>query len=123
MYKHNQLNETSLKVNESFEGERIETKVQRMTENKEPITDGAPPIYTERSEGVNPLTDIRTDKWEYMNEAMEAATGAAYEKRELRNGEKTYDTMTTEQQTAFNTKYPNNKHAIQALKNLSKNDK
>ena len=34
------------------EGETIETKVARIVQNKEPITDGAPMIYTEKEQGV-----------------------------------------------------------------------
>ena len=38
-----------IKTNYEFqEGESIETKVKRITENNEPITDGAPIIYTNR---------------------------------------------------------------------------
>ena len=33
-------------------GESIENKVRRITENNEPITDGAPIIYTNRDDGV-----------------------------------------------------------------------
>ena len=33
---------------ESYEGETIEAKVQRVVINKEPIEDGAPIIYTEK---------------------------------------------------------------------------
>ena len=40
------------------EEEYIEEKVRRITENKEPIKDGAPIIYTERKDGVNPAYNI-----------------------------------------------------------------
>ena len=40
--------------NEYQEGESIENKVRRITENNEPITDGAPIIYTNREDGVKP---------------------------------------------------------------------
>ena len=53
------------------EGETIETKVARIIQNKEPITDGAPMIYTEREQGVLPEYDIRTDKWEIAQQAMD----------------------------------------------------
>ena len=53
------------------EGEYIEEKVRRITENGEPIEDGAPIIYTERKDGVNPAYDIRTDRWEIAQNAME----------------------------------------------------
>lgn len=53
------------------EGEYIEEKVRRITENNEPIEDGAPIIYTERKDGVNPAYNIRTDRWEIAQNAME----------------------------------------------------
>ena len=53
------------------EGEYIEEKVRRITENNEPIEDGAPIIYTERKDGVNPAYNIRTDRWEIAQDAME----------------------------------------------------
>lgn len=101
MYTQRQPTQTSLNVNQSYEGERIETKVQRMVENKEPITDSAPPIYTERSEGVNPLTDIRTDKWEYMNDAMTQATNVQLGKRAQRLGEEAMKNMTIEEKQTY----------------------
>lgn len=55
----------------SYEGETIEAKVRRVVENKEPITDGAPIVYTERKDGVLPQFNIRTDKWEIAIEAMD----------------------------------------------------
>ena len=36
---------------ESFEGESIEKKVSKLIENNEPITDGAPIIFTEKKTG------------------------------------------------------------------------
>ena len=44
--------------NEYQLGESIETKVKRITENNEPITDGAPIIYTNRDDGVLPACNI-----------------------------------------------------------------
>ena len=58
------------------EGETIETKVRRITENNEPITDGAPIIYTNREDGVLPAYNIRTDRWEIAQQAMEAVNQA-----------------------------------------------
>ena len=52
------------------EGERIELKIDRMTQNNEPIGDSAPLIYTPRKEGVIAAYDIRTDKWDIALEAM-----------------------------------------------------
>ena len=53
------------------EGERIELKIDRMTQNNEPIGDSAPLIYTPRKNGVIAAYDIRTDKWDIALEAME----------------------------------------------------
>jgi hypothetical protein len=65
------------------EGETIETKVARIVQNKEPITDGAPMIYTEKEQGVLPEYDIRTDKWEIAQNAMDVvhATNIAKSKQ------------------------------------------
>ena len=56
-----------------YDGESIETKVERVVQNKEPIEDGAEIIYTEKKLGVQPQYDIRTDKWEVAQEAMNLA--------------------------------------------------
>ena len=53
-------------------GESIETKVRRITENNEPIADGAPIIYTNREDGVLPAYNIRSDRWEIAQQAMDA---------------------------------------------------
>lgn len=63
-------------ANQGIEGESIETKVRRVTENKEPITDGAPIVYTEKKDGVLPQFDIRTDKWDIALMAMDAVNRA-----------------------------------------------
>lgn len=61
---------------ESFEGETIEKKVAKILENNEPITDGATIIYTEKKDGVLPQYDIRTDKWEIAQSAMDLANAS-----------------------------------------------
>nr|DAQ38322.1 MAG TPA: hypothetical protein [Microviridae sp.] len=53
------------------EGERIELKIDRMTQNNEPIGENAPLIYTARKDGVIAAYDIRTDKWDIALDAME----------------------------------------------------
>ena len=57
-------------------GESIEIKVKRITENNEPITDGAPIIYTNREDGGLPAYNIRTDRWEIAQQAMDAVNQA-----------------------------------------------
>ena len=70
-----------IKSNYDFQqGVSIVTKVKRclgnkdkrILENKEPITDGAPIIYTNRDDGVVPAYNIRTDRWDIAQEAMDA---------------------------------------------------
>lgn len=82
MYKVPQMHRTSLNVNESTQGETIEQRVERMTENREPITDGAPIIYQERADGVNPAYNIRTDRMELAVEAKDKETKGQLAKRE-----------------------------------------
>ena len=55
---------------ELTEGERLECKIERMTENNEPIGETAPLIYTPRKDGVIAAYDIRTDKWDIALNAM-----------------------------------------------------
>lgn len=61
---------------EVYEGEPIEKKCARIIENNEPITDGAPLVFTKRADGVRPEFNIRTDKWDIAQEAMEKVTEA-----------------------------------------------
>lgn len=82
MYTKNKIIKTSLQRNERYEGERIEKKVARITTNKEPITDGAPLIYTDRKDGVLPNYDIRTDRMEIAQEAMDKVSKSHKAKRE-----------------------------------------
>lgn len=66
---------------QTIEGERIEDKMRRVIDNKEPITDGAPIIYTERKLGVLPAYNIRTDRWDIAQTAMEINQKAISAKR------------------------------------------
>lgn len=70
------------RTSELYQGESIETKVRRITENNEPITDGAPMIYTERADGVMAGYDIRTDRWELAMKAMDKVNKSIIAKRE-----------------------------------------
>lgn len=53
------------------EGENILTKIRRILDENEPLTDGAPLIYTPKADGVRPEYDIRTDKWQIAINAMD----------------------------------------------------
>lgn len=82
MYRKSLPTKTKIRVNRNEQGERIEKVVQRMLSNKEPIKDGAPLTYQERSEGINPDYDIRTDRFEQAVEAMDIRTKGQLAKRE-----------------------------------------
>lgn len=69
MNKYNIKNKTRLERNTSTEGELIEQKIERIMTLNEPITDGAPIIYTERKHGVMPEHNIRTDRFDLALEA------------------------------------------------------
>lgn len=84
MYRKIIPQETTISRNESYIGERLEEKIERIVNNKEPITDGAPLIYTERKDGVLPAYDIRTDRFEIAVEAMDKVTKSHLAKREQR---------------------------------------
>ena len=64
-----------------YEGESIENKVNRILINKEPITDGAPLIYTKRADGVLPGYNIRTDRFDVAIEAMDKVSKSRLTKR------------------------------------------
>lgn len=88
---------------ESYEGETIEAKVQRVVINKEPIEDGAPIIYTEKKDGVLPQYNIRTDKWDIAQSAMDLAqqqriakSNGTYEAWHKENDEKKEETKQTD---------------------------
>lgn len=99
MYKPNKPTPTDLRVNTSYLGETIEKKIRRIVNNKEPITDGAPLIYTERGKGVEAQFNIRTDRFEIAVEAMDKVAKAQVAKRENKPtiGEEAKTNMAREQ--------------------------
>jgi len=82
MYKIPTYTETLIDLDNTREGETIENKVTRLIQNKEPIKDAAPIIFTERSGGVNPAYNIRTDRWEIAVDAMTRLEKSKAAKRE-----------------------------------------
>jgi hypothetical protein len=88
-----------IKTNYEYqEGESIEDKVRRITENNEPITDGAPIIYTNRDDGVLPAYNIRTDRWDVAQSAMDAVNQANLAKS------KNYGKIEQQEQNALESK-------------------
>lgn len=62
---------TTLENIKLVEGESIETRVRKMVESGEPITDTAPLIYTEKKDGIISDYDIRSDKFDAALEALD----------------------------------------------------
>ena len=77
-------NKTLLRVNESYEAETLEQKIEKIVSSKEPIDETAPIIYTERKKGVQPEYNIRTDRFEIALEAMDKVSSSHKAQREER---------------------------------------
>lgn len=78
--------------------------MNRIVNNKEPISDGAPLVYTDRKDGVQPAYDIRTDRFEIAVDAMDKVQKSYMAKREERHkpktvGEEAQEGMTKESKT------------------------
>jgi hypothetical protein len=82
MYIYKKPNKSKLSSVEKLEGEPIELKIERIVSNKEPISDGAPSIFTERKDGVVSAYNIRTDRFEIAAEAMDKVAGSIQAKRD-----------------------------------------
>lgn len=52
-------------------GETLIKKIQRILDENEPLTDGAPMIYTPKQAGVRDDCNVRTDKWALAMNAMD----------------------------------------------------
>lgn len=63
-----------LKINNSYEGDDLVTKLRmRMETNNDMETTSRPLLYNERKDGVPIEGNPRTDKWEVMQDALEYA--------------------------------------------------
>lgn len=85
MNRKNVIKNNSVFVNSSYLGETLEQKVRRITVNREPITDAAPQIYTDRKDGVIPDYDIRTDRFDVAVEAMDKVSKSHLARRQERH--------------------------------------
>lgn len=68
---------------ETYEGEYLEQKIERIMQNGEPITDGAPIIFTEKKDGVLPAYNIRTERFEVAIEAMDKVQAIKAAKKDM----------------------------------------
>lgn len=82
LYRKPMYIKSDLKSVEVTDGESIESKVERIIHNQEPITDGSPEIFTPLKDGVIPELNIRTDRFEVAADAMDYVTRSLEAKRE-----------------------------------------
>lgn len=69
------------KINESYEADPIEIYISKIIEQNSPVEATSPIIYTERKDGVLPEYDIRTDRFEIAQEAMNKISKTYIERR------------------------------------------
>lgn len=91
MFRQQRKNKTKLRINESVVAENIEDRVRRLISDKAPIDEGAPLIYTEKKDGVQPEYDIRTDKMTVLTETVSKAQKAIDAKRQGAGKKKTIE--------------------------------
>lgn len=84
MYKISNYSNTGFNINQSMEGQTLEQKIEQITNNKEQVKDGAPLIFTEKSEGVKAGYNIRTDRFEVAVDAMDKMLKSSIAKSEAK---------------------------------------
>lgn len=67
--------------NDIYEGQSVERYVEQAETTKQPIEGGAPEIFTPRKDGVRPEYNIRTDRWELAQNAMDKVAASYTAKR------------------------------------------
>lgn len=83
MYRKVIYPKTSLRVYEVTEGEMIEQRIERMLNNKEPMPiEGSERMYQTRAEGIHPMTDPRTDRFDQALTMTENVAKQRIAKRE-----------------------------------------
>ena len=86
-------------------GETLIKKIQRILDENEPLTDGAPMIYTPKQAGVRDDCNIRADKWVIAMEAMDRVNN--YKLNEYLKKEDAEAPKTAEGKTEGGTTEPN----------------
>lgn len=71
-----------LSINESVEGRSLEQQLAALMQGEKMETKGKSLIYTERKDGVLPETNIRSDRMELAQEALDYVTRTEIAKRD-----------------------------------------
>lgn len=82
--------------NDIFEGKSLEREIEQQMTTKQPIIADAPMIYTSRKEGVIPAYDIRTDRFDRAQDAMDELAKSYRARREEALKPQSNETTTTE---------------------------
>lgn len=85
MYTNPKIKPTKIETFDLTEGQTIEEKMRLVMQNKEPIEEGAPLIYTPRNEGVSAGYNIRTDRFDIAMEGMKVVHKSAIAQRDAKN--------------------------------------
>lgn len=78
VYRNSKINTS----NALYIGESIERKCERVTTTGEVIEAVSPMVYTDKKDGVRAEFDIRTDKWDVAEKAMDYVTKEKAKKRQ-----------------------------------------
>lgn len=107
MKKINKIRVNNFKgmINMVEEGETLIKKIQRILDENEPLTDGAPTIYTPKQAGVRDDCNIRTDKWTLAMNAMDRVNN--YKLNEYLKKEEAEAPKTAKDQTEGGVTEPN----------------
>jgi len=71
-------------VDTSYQADSIEVKLEKLITNKEPIGKDVPLRFTERSQGILPEYDIRSDRFDIAQTAIEKVHKSNIAKRDAK---------------------------------------
>ncbi|QCS37328.1 hypothetical protein [Tortoise microvirus 85] len=121
MYNKIRQRRTSIKVNESAEGETIETKLERLVNNGDEIVDGKELLYSRPEDGIIAAFNIRHDHWD---DAIENASIMAEKRSELDAAQlKKRQELLKKKEEEEKFLKDHAKKGIEEIKKLNQNDK
>lgn len=75
-------NQGKIKKNETYEGKSLEEALADKIAGEEIELGGKALLYSERKDGVLPITNIRTDRWDIAMMALDSVEKARIAKRD-----------------------------------------
>lgn len=89
-----------IKINDSYEADSMETKLRKVMTGEQIEMQGKGLVYTDRKDGVLPETNIRTDRFQEAQNALDYVTGEKIARREASVKAKETSTSESTQGTA-----------------------